>query len=286
MEKKNDSIRNLTSFQFLIPSFISRVIKDLFGSHVSDTRCTSSIVVSKLNKLYRGNLNFHNDIKFFLSLSSYTLTENQQHLLNLGSKYHFKQKSWTDQEKNLRWNTVRLSPQASGETQLMSELTKVRYPTSYILVSPELKTWAKQLRGNAEMIERQADKSEMCVVLDKSNYLDELQAILDGDNKFQQITSNPTAKLKTDLRNIIKRIKIYHWSQYHGGMHRFQTSYRRLQALLYIYIYIYIYKYRNFKTHKKGYSLRPVISQTRNPTYQTAKTLNKLLTPSCLPSFK
>ena len=46
----------------------------------------------------------------------------------------------------------------------------------------------------------------MYVVLDRNNYLEKLQTVLDGDRNFQLITSNPTAKLKTDLNKIIKKI--------------------------------------------------------------------------------
>ena len=47
--------------------------------------------------------------------------------------------------------------------------------------STEFRTSAKQLRENSEKSIRQADKVEMSVILDKNNYLDKLQPILDDD---------------------------------------------------------------------------------------------------------
>ena len=82
------------------------------------------------------------------------------------------------------------------QTHLFTESTKVRDHTSSRLLSRELKSAAKLLRENLNIIVRQADQSEMYVVLHKNNYLDKLKPILDDNSKFQPISSNPTAKLE------------------------------------------------------------------------------------------
>ena len=241
---------------------------------------TSSRVVSKLNNLYRGNLKFPNATKFYLNLSSHTLTENQQQLLNLGSKCHFKRKVdpirkkveceilYDSLLKLQEKNIINISDDL--QTQLLSESTKVRDPTSSRLLSPELKSAAKDLRENPNIIVRQADKSEMYVVLDRNDYLDKLQTILDDDRKFQPITSNPTAKLKTDLNKMIKKINSATSPNTTAECKVFRPVTGDFKPG---------YIYGKVKTHKNGYPLRPIISQIPTPTYQTAKTLNKLLTP-------
>ena len=150
---------------------------------------------------------------------------------------------------------------------------EVKDPTSSKLLPPELTFAAKVQRKNPNITVRQADKSEMYVVLDKNNHQDKLQAILDDGNKFQPITSNPSAKLKTDLNMKVKKPNSTTDPNTTAECNVFR---------LYTGDYKPGYTYGKVETHRNGYPLGPlqaIISQIPTPTYQTARKPNKLLTP-------
>ena len=92
----------------------------------------------------------------------------------------------------------------------------------------------------------------MYVVLDKNNYLDKLQTISDDNRKFQPITLKPTAKLKTDLNKIIKKINsaTVPSTTVECKVFRLDTG-----------DYEPGYMYGKVKTHKNSYPLRLIISQ-------------------------
>ena len=87
--------------------------------------------------------------------------------------------------------------------QLLAESTKVQDPTICSIYTPELRAAAKALREHSDIIVPKADKSDVYVVMDKTAYMESLQVIMDDDQKFELITRNPIAQIKTHLNKII-----------------------------------------------------------------------------------
>ena len=122
---------------------------------------------------------------------------------------------------------------------------------------------AKALRDNDDIILRRADKASMFVILPKDEYLTKMDAILGDQSKFKKITRNPTDEVKSEINKIVTRIN--------------RTSSHKFPRL--VGEYSPGYAYGTVKTHKPNNPLRPIISQIPTATYETAKTLNKILTP-------
>ena len=147
---------------------------------------------------------------------------------------------------------------------LCAEATKRREHTRSSLLTPDLRRAAKELKDLNSIIIRKADKSSIYVILDKDDYLLKMDSILSDPTKFKIITRNPSLELKTRLNKLIRRNNKTQGSvklPLVEGDHKLG------------------YAYGNVKTHKQGYPLRPIISQTPTVTYKLAKRLNSIIAP-------
>lgn len=230
--------------------------------------------VKKLNNLYRGQIYLKNDVDGFVNLSDYNLTELEKEFLNLGMNYHIQPKydklhkateiellynKKTELEKS---NSISLN--ADIVNQLATESGKHRNPKYVSSIRPELRAAAKGLKQNDDLIIRKADKSAMYVLMDKANYFDKLNDILTDASKFKKIKKDPTSELKQEANRLISTLNAAQ-----GDIH--------MSPILGDFSPGYIYG--NVKTHKPNYPLRPIISQVLTPTYNLAKSLNKIIGP-------
>ena len=231
-------------------------------------------IIKKLNKLYNGQIILKNEINRFVNLSSHQLTSNEKEFLNLGFNYHIQPKySKLHKQTELEslYNTLTgLENQRQIEmnpaivTQLATEGTKHRNTPYKSTLRKELKVAAKDLKDNLSIVIRKADKSPIYVLRDRDEYLKKLNVILSDKEKFKLITKNPCEGLKQKANSLITALNAAV-----GDIH--------LQKIVGDYDPGYIYG--NVKTHKSGNPLRPIISQIPTPTYNLAKSLNKIISP-------
>ena len=155
--------------------------------------------------------------------------------------------------------------------QLVGESAKVRSTAKSQLLSEHLRKAARDLKENEDIIVRRADKSNIFVILDKQEYHDKLNSILNDTSKFERLTRDPTKQLTSKLNKLIgaanAAIGDIHFAKITG---EYSTG----------------YVYGNIKTHKPGNPLRPIISQTPAPSYYLAKKLNSLLAPFTPSKFR
>ena len=239
--------------------------------------------IKKLNSLYlNGKPSTHSRGLFvketkdsFVNLSNYELNDLEIEFLNLGINCHIQPKydklqkqveleslyqNLTTLEEN---NIITMKPEIVE--QLKSESTKHRN-TNYhnsILSKPLLEA-AKNLKNNENLVVRKADKSATYVLLNKDEYIEKLNVILSDSTKFKRIKQDPTDDIKKKANDLIDAQNAV-------------IDDIKLKKIIGDYKPGYIYG--NVKTHKNGNPLRPIISQIPTPTYQLAKTLNKIITP-------
>ena len=230
--------------------------------------------MKKLNELYNGQVLLKENVNSFVNLSNHELTPTEIEFLNLGLNYHIQPKydklhkatememlynQLTELESK---NTITIDPRLVD--QLAAESGKHRNTKYKSSVTPSLREAAKALKSNEQLIIRKADKSSIYVLMDKSEYLEKLDNILADTTKFQKISKDPTTHLKQEANKLISTLNAAQ-----GDIHMptivgdFSPG----------------YLYGNIKTHKPGNPLRPIISQVLTPTYNLAKTLNKIITP-------
>ena len=233
-----------------------------------------SVILKKLNNLYKGQFFLKNEVNYFVNLSDHKVTPSEKEFLNLGLNYHLQPKydklhKQTELEvlySNLidleREKKITVNPRIVD--LLSAESTKHRNTYYRSSVTPQLKAAAKTLKDNTNVVIRKADKSSVYVLLNKQDYLEKLNGILADTSKFQRINKDPTNQLKQKANNLISTLNAakcdIHMPKIIGD---FNPG----------------YLYGNVKIHKPNNPLRPIISQVLTPTYQLAKTINKIISP-------
>ena len=235
---------------------------------------TKNNILKKLNNLYKGRIFVKNNSAAYINLSDHVLDPDEIEFLNLGLNFHLQPKydkltkhvelevlyqNLLDLEKQ---NKITIDNNLAD--QLRSESTKHRCHRKNSIFTPALRNAAHRLRNLDNVIIRRADKSSVYVLLNKSDYYSKINDILSDNSKFKSINCDPTNELKSNANKIITAINAvsdqFKFSKIIGD---FQPG----------------YMYGNVKTHKPNNPLRPIISQVTTPTYEIAKTLNRILTP-------
>ena len=230
--------------------------------------------ISKLNRLYRGEILHQESTDNYINLSSHALTEQQKNVLNLGINCSIQTKFDKNKKKielELLYESI-LSLQRNQHVtvnpdlreQFRGESTICRDQAHSSLLTPELRQAAKELKNNQDIVIRKADKSNVFVVLDKQDYRHKLNEIITDTSKFERITADPTERLQRKVNKLIATANAI-------------NSRDKLTPIVGSYTPGYLYG--NVKTHKTNYPVRPIISQVTTAIYQTAKELDKIIKP-------
>ena len=114
----------------------------------------------------------------------------------------------------------------------------------------------------AQYHHKKADKTNIFVVLNKTDYHSKLQNILDDTTKFKKLDKNPTNQLKLKINKLIIA-------------NNAKLNSTKLPKIIGDYKPSYIYG--TVKMHKPNHPLHPVISQIPTLIYELTKT--KLISP-------
>ncbi|XP_066970185.1 uncharacterized protein [Macrobrachium rosenbergii] len=124
---------------------------------------------------------------------------------------------------------------------------------------------ARELRTREDVTVRRANKTAAFILIRTEEYHHKLDETLADSSKSQRVTKNQVDDIKRKANRIIETVN---------------AASNALHLVLIVGDYDLGYIYGNVKTHKPGNPLRPIISQIPAPTYQLAKKLNAILTPS------
>ena len=280
-EQKTELLEKIESYKCNVelkkPVFseLCEILKN--SDNVAKTR-----IMKKLNNLYHGSYNIDpvksicvkNSTDSFINLSSHVLSNEEREFLNLGLNCHVQPKySKVDKQANIEIlyqnllelkskNQIDMKPEIAD--RLRSEGSKHRNPIHNSILTKSLRTAAKNLKNNEDIVIRRADKSAIYVIMNKSEYLHKVKDLLKDTSKFKQISNNPTERLKQEANKVIEALNAASDDiKLPKIIGDFQPG----------------YTYGNVKIHKDGYPLRPIISQIPTPTYNLAKSLNKIISP-------
>ena len=234
---------------------------------------TKNRIIKKLNNLYNGKIKVKNAAHSYVNLSNYEPTKEQKEFLNLGLNYHIQPK-YNKIEKSTQLEILyqdllklegeqKLNIHPNLTDQLRNEATKHRN-TNYhkSKLTSTLRKAARELYENQDIIIKKADKSSSYVILNRNEYIDKLNTLINNPNKFKLLNKNPTESLKTKANKLITAVN---------------SAQNDIKLKKIIGEYKPGYLYGTVKTHKEGYPLRPIISQVTTPTYHLAKTLNQII---------
>jgi hypothetical protein len=124
---------------------------------------------------------------------------------------------------------------------------------------------AKKIRTKLKqnnLIITKADKGKTVIIIDQNLYTQKVENFL-NDNKFIQLTQDPTDKYQRQINQTIQKCNILINKQQRKYLNQIKPQPPTLNAQI--------------KLHKKGEPIRPVVNNIQAPTYKIAKYLNKWL---------
>ena len=125
----------------------------------------------------------------------------------------------------------------------------------------------KELRSDKEHLVVTADKGVTLVVMDKKEYIQKMNQLLEDKNTYRLLKMDPTNKHKNRLINILRRIKS------EGRLE--EGSYKKMYPTGASSPKLYGLP----KIHKNDIPLRPIVSSQGSVSYGVAKELARILKP-------
>lgn len=267
-------IHTLRSDSFEPVSYFSYVDKKVNNIH-------NKIKDKLINKYHRLMANNKPRIKiretWIKNISNTNLPEDVELCLGLGPGFNFK-KDQIDKNDifNIIKNTeVRLKNDDTEAQNIREDICRVtntaikNYSKQYTHVDMYLKTMSKTtgrfIREHPEITITTADKGNVTVVQNTTDYTTKAKEQLNDQNVYGKLRTNPTNKLLKQNNDIVK--------QWHEHGHIDKNNKDRLTLSTTVPPKIYFLP----KIHKENVPYRPVVSSIDSPTYGMSKWLSAIL---------
>ena len=248
LAQKYNDVKNITTTEEFLE--ICMKLKDVHDQHFSGEKRK---IIRKLNNLASRSIFIREKSDCFLNLSNYELSNVEKEVLNLGLNCHLQSKfDPVDKRVEIEMlytslvklkNDDKIDININLKEELRAESTRRRSNQNSSLLSSDHKLALKSLKNNDNIMIRKADKSNIYVILNKTEYIQKIDDILQDNTKFRKISSDPTAKIKTEVNRLITE------------SNRTSSSVDKLDKIIGEFEPGYIYG--NVKTHKTDNPLRP-----------------------------
>ena len=232
----------------------------------------------KLSRLYGSPILMPEERKSYINLSTCDIDSKLAGIFDLGMNCHLRskhdllnrkieiEKLYRSISNKADRNIIKISNNEQLKCELKRfGLKRVEDHSKNILNRDQIDL-IKNFKNNPNVIVRKADKSNIFVILNKEEYVDKINVILEDSEKFVKIDRDTTPQLKKKLRQLIETL------------HASSSSVRLPMPVGH---YEPGYIYGNPKVHKRinNPPLRPIISQIGTATYDIAKKLNEIIEP-------
>lgn len=125
------------------------------------------------------------------------------------------------------------------------------------------------IKKHPDIIISRADKGNSTVLINKSEYYDEMEKIFSDQQLYKMSSKDPTSSIQRQSNELITLIS--DWK----GITEFKAKWMRS------YTSVSPKAYGLRKTHKTQIQYRPVISNIGSPTYKLARYVHEILAPVC-----
>lgn len=283
MEKKLTNLKN--NITTLIPHNQLLVYLNLetkkYETIFSKIKCKNirkiKSLSNSLNKNQQNNTLFND--KYIENISSTQLPTYAKHILSLGPKFSLPLHSHsaipihsiiTDVEAAIREqppetaNEIRTritSTISNYKNHVKSTNNKLSKDKSLLLnYSKKTKTF---LKNNPHLIIARSDKSNKTVIMDSDTYNNKCFQLLNDQNVYQKLRTDPTNTTQNKNNSLIKDWKNKHYITEDTAR---QLTIHNAQPPKF---------YALIKTHKPGMPARPIVSNIQTPLYKLSKFLSE-----------
>ena len=133
-------------------------------------------------------------------------------------------------------------------------------------ISREESQALEEVRKDQSRVILTADKGVALVIMDRNEYNNKAQELLEDKRTYKEISTDPTNKLKAKLISLLKKIKA------DGGINKQLYKMYPTGAVAPKF-------YGLAKIHKRDIPLRPIVSSRGSINYEVAKELARILRP-------
>ena len=212
-------------------------------------------------------------LNWVVNLSSHTISPNEHDLLEKGLNF-----SLPNTKRNIPKFVATLE-NSIYQLNNVSEEEKsiIRYQVcgairssddSNCQLNKDEQAALKSLKNNEDIVIAPADKGCAVVIMDKIEYIEKINEHLQDTETYEEKNVDTTPSLRVKINSFLKKLSdktILSRQQY---LHLFANS--ATVPLFYALV----------KIHKVGNPIRPIVSFINSPSYNIAKFLSNLLTPS------
>lgn len=240
--------------------------------------------INKLRKLiqYQKGVNNSTGItqndseKWFINLTKFNIPIDVQTFLGLGDKFNLPyEKSTFPLEQILTdtENIVENFPQDSKNEVRNKAINIITNHYNYIKNKQSnnypsknvLKNTSKYLKEHSDIIITKADKGNVTVAINKSEYLKKTYDLLSDSNTYEILPSDPTSKIQNRMNKLLKKFENLKVIT--------KDELKMLKCENGIFPKLYCLP----KIHKPNVPLRPIVSFVGSPAYKLSKHLANLL---------
>ncbi|XP_044754436.1 uncharacterized protein LOC123313562 [Coccinella septempunctata] len=218
--------------------------------------------IMDLCKQKRQNLNIQD--RWLKNISNKPIPEDVRSVLSLGSKFSLQATKKDIKLENIIADVEYIIGYIPEETREIQRARVTNIITNFIHkdipVKSPMNKWymeaKKFLRENQDIIVLNSDKGSVTVIMERSDYENKIQTILDSKD-FKLLPRDPTTTIQNACNKFIQKLsdKNYITKEQAKEMKTYNSVSPRI--------------YGNPKVHKQGYPIRPIISSINSP-------LNKL----------
>ncbi|XP_071579989.1 uncharacterized protein [Temnothorax nylanderi] len=225
---------------------------------------------------------FNNDRKkWLINISNINIPDNITHILSLGDNFGIpvtnrdkKDRLLTtiDTIKNFETSSYKMPPAAINTIRssianslklFLNKNIHVEYIDRYIL--REFSNCQRFLRNNPDIFVTKADKGQITVIMDRTDYNDRMIDLLNDESTYNKLKNNPNKKLSTRLNQLVK--------SWHDNDIIDYSTYCQLRCTNGNLPRCYGLP----KVHKAGFPLRIIVSSVGSPLYNIASYLHAIL---------
>lgn len=235
----------------------------------------------KFNKLLRPEIkNFDNQWnrpKWIKNITGKSIPQPVQNILGLGHKFNLpieNKKTPVNEIIASLEPTIQRLENTDHRVELRNKLCNIltnhkrmrsNKTTGEIIMNKQYKETKKFLENNPDIIVLNADKGNTTVLMKKDDYLMKMQTLLDDENTYRRIASDPTKKIQSKCNRLISN-----WKNENFISQGEARKLRRYNAVI-------AKMYGTIKIHKDGEPPRPVVASMNSPTYNLAKMYANIL---------
>jgi hypothetical protein len=201
----------------------------------------------------------------YINLSTKQLTQNEHLALSLGLKFNNSTKKpdiinietafnkMTGPNENVNTNVNIAKGIVYGSYLYDSKLNYFPLRFSKALIS---------IKKDPNIHITRADKSKVIVIMDKVDYCNRMEGLLDDANTYQLLNSNPLERVNASYNKSIREI--------FDGNNEYKAHFKTIGKAL-------PYLYGTAKIHKPGDKMRPIIGTTGSASYKLSKFMAHML---------